>query len=207
MINLQIINRGISNSDIISAFCQTNKENFIPKPYAKNAYIDMEISSFQNNKSILRAFVLAKIAQVAIDVQPKTILIVGDFFGYTSAIFSKFCEKCHICAILKQDYHTIEKSLIPDISICFLEDISNDETQNFDFILFDSGFYMRSTIKQILSTNLASNGSAIFLTRQSSSDFFEKQFSFTNTTIVKHTAEKQEQILKMSLLLPTYNII
>ena len=91
-IELQLIARGITDESVIRAFCDVDREDFVQHKYRKQAYIDLEIPYYSNNRVFLRSFVLAKIAETSIKLNPKNVLVVGDFLGYTTSIFLKLFD-------------------------------------------------------------------------------------------------------------------
>ena len=205
MINCQLINRGVTNPEIINAFLSIAKEEFVPKIYAKQAYIDFEIPSFENNKSIIRPYVIAKIAELALEAQPKTILIIGDVLGYTAEIFSKFCDKCFIGAISKQDKFSLNNLPSKNIECVCLEDLLATYSQ-FDFIFCDSGFYKSSTIKHITKTKLSNQGALVCFNRTLTTTIQIKQFHFSHATISKINKTQSTDMFNFHLFLSNSNL-
>lgn len=207
MIKLQLITRGVLHQNILNAFASVPKEQFISKIYAKQAYIDMELPSLQDNKSILRPFVLAKIAEITISQNHKNILIIGDLSGYTSAIFSHIFQYCSVCVIDQKDSSNVKKNIYPNIKLFFINDILNNQQYKFDVIFFDSGFYKQSFIKKILTTNISSEGKIIFLDREQTINISKQKFHFIQTTITEISQQHIVKKFSTNLFLSAHNII
>ena len=201
MINLQLIVRGITDGSVIQAFSEIDKEDFLPYQYRRQAYTDIEMITFSSNRSVLRCFVLAKIAAYAISLNPISVLVVGDFLGYTASIFAKLFESCTSSPTSNSDLDNLKKVLPEGVSLQLFEHVILKKQDKFDFVFFDSGIYQNSTIKNSLNL-LTENGFIIHLSKKESPAFSEKQFEFKNITVKQVTKNQTNDIFNMDLLFP-----
>lgn len=203
MIDLQLMARGITNSAIIEAFSEIDKEDFVPHKYRRQAYCDIDLIAFSSkHRSILRCFVLARVLDYAIKFQMKNVLIVGDFLGYTSTIFARFCENCVVGATCKQDVTWLRKAVQEDIKVDSFENIHSKRQSKFDFVFFDSGFYGNAAIKKA-SELLVDDGLMIYFSREASFDLSSNDFEFTKTIARKLTKNGSEDLFAMDLFFPS----
>ena len=199
MINLQLIVRGITDGSVIQAFSEIDKEDFLPYQYRRQAYTDIEMITFSSNRSVLRCFVLAKIAEYARALQPASVLIVGDFLGYTTSIFAKLFRSCTSSPISNSELDNLKKVLPEGVSLQLFEHIILKKQDKFDFVFFDSGVYQNSTIKNALNL-LTENGFIIHFAKKESAGFSEKQFEFKNIAVKQVAKNQTNDIFNMNLL-------
>lgn len=193
MLFSQLIARGVS-SDIVQAFSSIDREDFVPIQFKRSAYPDIELS-LQNNKVMLRCFVMARIIENLLSCSRDSVLLIGDSSGYTATLFNNFFKTCVIGTFENSEINALRKKLT-SVKVSFIDDIKN----KFDVIFFDGGIYKKSTIK-VASKLLNNNGNLIYISRKITPEFSEKQFDFFNASINMENNSKIKTIIEIPLFL------
>ena len=88
MVKNQILPHNVKDRELIDAFLETKKELFVPKKDFDLVYSDSDIF-INNERNIIRTFVIAKMLDKCNIKKNNTILVIGCLTGYTLAIISK----------------------------------------------------------------------------------------------------------------------
>ena len=88
MVKNQILPHNVKDRELIDAFLETKKELFVPKKDFDLVYSDSDIF-INNERNIIRTFVIAKMLDKCNFKKNNTILVIGFLTGYTLAIISK----------------------------------------------------------------------------------------------------------------------
>ena len=79
------------SEQLLSAFYSLNRNDFMPETLNNMSYVDKNII-LENNRTILKPELIAKIA-LFIDLKPdENVLVLGSSTGYLSAILSHLAE-------------------------------------------------------------------------------------------------------------------
>ena len=88
MVKNQILPNNVKDRDLIDALFEVKKELFVPKKDMDLVYSDRDIL-IDNERNIIRTFVVAKMLDKCNFKKNNTILVIGCLTGYTLAIISK----------------------------------------------------------------------------------------------------------------------
>jgi len=87
MVNGQLLPEGVTRTSVLEAFLTIPREKFVPRQFARIAYMDAPIS-FHRDRSLLRPATLARLFE-ALDITPQSrVLYVACGTGYGPAILS-----------------------------------------------------------------------------------------------------------------------
>ena len=88
MVKNQILPNNVKDRELIDAFLEIKKELFVPRKDLDLVYSDSDIL-INNERNIIRTFVIAKMLDKCNFEKNNTILVIGCLTGYTLAIISK----------------------------------------------------------------------------------------------------------------------
>ena len=88
MVKNQILPNNVKDRGLIDAFLEIKKELFVPRKDLDLVYSDSDIL-INNERNIIRTFVIAKMLDKCNFEKNNTILVIGCLTGYTLAIISK----------------------------------------------------------------------------------------------------------------------
>jgi len=88
MVKNQILPNNVTNKELIDAFYDIKKENFVPKDQFDLAYSDAEIKVSQD-RFMMKTFIVAKMLDKCDFNKDDKILFIGCLTGYSLAIVSK----------------------------------------------------------------------------------------------------------------------
>jgi hypothetical protein len=168
MVERQLICRDIREPQLIGAFLNVDREDYVPSRYKKLAYSDMDIAIGNDETFMLRVHTLSKIAQRMFYLDPEKLLIVGDNTSYTTSVLQYiFHDRC---------YSLSE------------EDFLHSEIEKFDLIFFDSKIYSKTTIKHGRFM-LEDSGRMIFFVRSVPLELFDfsRKISFVSVDVIEKT--------------------
>ncbi len=193
MLFSQLITRGVSD-DVVQIFSSVDREDFVPIQFKRSAYPDIELS-VQNNRVMLRCFVMARIIENLLNRPRESILLIGDSTGYTATLLTNISKTCVIGTFQNLEIEALRKKLT-SVKVSLIDDIKS----KFDIIFFDAGVYKKSTIQKI-SKLLNDNGSLVYVSRQITSEFTEKPFDFFNASIDIESGSGTKTIIEIPLFL------
>ena len=99
MVERQLRRRGISEPDILDAFCAVPREAFISEDYAHLAYGDHPLP-IEANQTISQPYIVALMVQAAAIRHGDAVLEVGAGSGYAAAVISRIAAR--VVAIERQ---------------------------------------------------------------------------------------------------------
>ncbi|MDR3030770.1 MAG: hypothetical protein LBU35_00060 [Holosporales bacterium] len=201
MVFLQLEMNGITDSVVLNAFRETDREDFVPQQFRRMAYQDTETRMTGNARIMLRPYIMAKILEFVRKFDFKNALIIGDMTGYTSAIFSYIFDHITIVSISNHEAERFPQNIKNVKKIELADAIFNKRQSSFDFIFFDSGFYKLSTIKKSFDI-LFDNGMIIYLAKIPSFDFSLSKFNFTTVNINNITSLGTKTIFTKNIYMP-----
>jgi protein-L-isoaspartate(D-aspartate) O-methyltransferase len=95
MIENQLRPNKITNSDVLQAFMNTNKEQFISEDKINICYSDQDIF-IKDRRGYLKNLHLAQILHFADIKNDEKVLHIGGLTGYLSVLISKLCNKIYV---------------------------------------------------------------------------------------------------------------
>jgi len=95
MIENQLRPNKITNSDVLQAFMNTSKEQFISEDKINICYSDQDIF-IKDRRGYLKNLHLAQILHFADIKNNEKVLHIGGLTGYLSVLISKFCNKIYV---------------------------------------------------------------------------------------------------------------
>ena len=95
MIENQLRPNKITNSDVLQAFMNTSKEQFISDDKINICYSDQDIS-IKDRRGYLKSLHLAQILHFADIKNNEKVLHIGGLTGYLSVLIAKLCKKIYV---------------------------------------------------------------------------------------------------------------
>ena len=95
MIENQLRPNKITNSDVLQAFMNTSKEQFISEDKINICYSDQDIS-IKDQRGYLKNLHLAQILHFAEIKNNEKVLHIGGLTGYLSVLIAKLCNKIYV---------------------------------------------------------------------------------------------------------------
>ena len=95
MIENQLRPNKITNSDVLQAFMNTSKEQFISEDKINICYSDQDIS-IKDRRGYLKNLHLAQILHFADITNKEKVLHIGGLTGYLSVLIAKLCKKIYV---------------------------------------------------------------------------------------------------------------
>ena len=95
MIENQLRPNKITNSDVLQAFMNTSKEQFISEDKINICYSDQDIF-INDQRGYLKNLHLAQILHFADIKNDEKVLHIGGLTGYLSVLISKLCNKIYV---------------------------------------------------------------------------------------------------------------
>ena len=95
MIENQLRPNKITNSDVLQAFMNTSKEQFISEDKINICYSDQDIF-IKDRRGYLKNLHLAQILHFADIKNDEKVLHIGGLTGYLSVLISKLCNKIYV---------------------------------------------------------------------------------------------------------------
>ena len=117
MIENQLRPNKITNSDVLQAFMNTSKEQFISEDKINICYSDQDIF-IKDRRGYLKNLHLAQILNFADIKNNEKVLHIGGLTGYLSVLISKLCNKIYVT--------DNDQSFVDDI----IKNFSNNEIAN-----------------------------------------------------------------------------
>ncbi len=195
MIFSQLINRGISDSLILNAFEKVDRDDFVPFKDRRCSHSDIEIS-IGDNRVVVRAFILAKIIERILLLQPENILVLGDATGYSASVFQQIFKNVALGTFQNSEIENLREK-VKDVKVSLVEDLK----LKFDAVFLDGGFFKKETVKKIRKL-INFNGCLFYFSRPPSFEFSKKQFDFFEVSVLMDRESKTELIFKMPLYFP-----
>ncbi len=112
MIKNQLIERGIVDKRIISAFLKVPRENFVQKRLRKEAYADRQLPIGELGEVILKPYIIGVMLMAINPQNHMRILEVGTGSGYQSAILAELCEHLYTIEINPLIFKNAKQRLI-----------------------------------------------------------------------------------------------
>lgn len=122
MVETQLQARDIDDPDVIQAFLNTPRHQFVPDHLNDQAYTDQALP-IGNSVTISQPYTVAKIVQLAYSASPdhQNILDIGSGSGYQSAILSHLYQKIIgieiIDSLVKTSKQTLDSLNIDNVTI------------------------------------------------------------------------------------------
>ncbi|OQX70469.1 MAG: protein-L-isoaspartate O-methyltransferase [Candidatus Cloacimonas sp. 4484_275] len=92
MVETQIMNRGISDEKVLSAFLKVPRELFVPEKFKHLAYADSPLS-IGNGQTISQPYIVALMMELLqLDANDK-VLEIGTGSGYQTALLAEICSE------------------------------------------------------------------------------------------------------------------
>jgi protein-L-isoaspartate(D-aspartate) O-methyltransferase len=92
MVDLQLVKRGIKDSEVLRVMNEVPRHLFIPLPSRSLAYADLAIPIGQG-QSISQPYIVARMLEILNPQSYERILEIGSGSGYAVALLSKLCDK------------------------------------------------------------------------------------------------------------------
>jgi protein-L-isoaspartate(D-aspartate) O-methyltransferase len=92
MVDSQIHTMGVVNDDILEAFRNVPREEFVPSAWKATAYNDEDIR-LAPGRYLMEPVTHARLLQSALPTKEDNVLDIGCATGYSSAILSRLCRK------------------------------------------------------------------------------------------------------------------
>ena len=195
MIFSQLITRGITNDEIITAFDSIARGDFVSVQNKRSAYSDIEMP-LENNRVMVRSFVLAKILEKAVSYLANSVLILGDPSGYTSSIFKALFKSVTVGALQSSEIEKL-RGKINSAKVILFEDLR----EKFDLIFLDGGIF-KDKIRRRATELLNPEGHIIYFSKDSTFEFNPKKMDFFDISVIAEGSGDKETVCKMPLLFP-----
>lgn len=109
---------GITHAQVLEAFSQVQREEFVPKQLKKDAYINMPLA-IGFGQTISQPFTVARMMELLDPQQQDVILEIGTGSGYQAALLSKLIKSVYtverIPALAKQAQNVFERLKLGNI--------------------------------------------------------------------------------------------
>ena len=160
MVKNQILPNNVTNKELIDAFYDVKKENFVPKEHYDLTYSDAEIK-VSKDRFMMKTFVVAKMLDRCNFNKDDKILFIGCLTGYSLAIVSKMVNYVFGIDNEKQITEIASKNIndldILNCSIFYKKELSQGLSKNAPY----DKIFIEGSVKSIpspLIKQLKSNG-------------------------------------------------
>jgi len=101
MVNVQIVNRGITHSSTLRAMRKVPRHLFVPKEYEKDAYEDYPLP-IGYGQTISQPYIVAYMTEVVNPTKKKRALEIGTGSGYQAAVLAEIVDTVYTIEIVPE---------------------------------------------------------------------------------------------------------
>lgn len=138
MLEFHLKSRGIKKQEVLNAFNEIPRENFVPENVKSYSYADLALP-IGSSATISQPFIIALMIQMLNPKKDDLILEIGTGSGYQSALLSKLCRKVISLDINKKLIEKAKKNLentnIKNVEILNVDGTDFEPNLKFDRII------------------------------------------------------------------------
>jgi len=101
MIDVQLIERGIKDEKVLSAFRKTPRHLFVPTVFRSEAYGDYPLH-IGSDQTISQPYIVALMSELGLIKEDDICLEIGTGSGYQASILSRLCKKVYSIEIISK---------------------------------------------------------------------------------------------------------
>jgi protein-L-isoaspartate(D-aspartate) O-methyltransferase len=129
MVKTQILNRGITNENILKAFLEVPREEFVSDRYKELAYSDGPLP-IGYGVTISQPYIVALMCQILDLDKESKVLDIGTGSGYQATILSHLCKKVVTIEVIEELY-SIAKTRLSNLGYENIEAICGDGSKGY----------------------------------------------------------------------------